>query len=81
MVDLSVRYKILDPSRYGFLKREVMLNKYVMFFGRNHLVDRRGITSRNYILIFFEIVDSAASKITTYVKSPWYPGWHNQLYR
>ena len=31
-----------------------MLNKYVMFFGRNHYVARRGITSRYYILRFPE---------------------------
>ena len=33
-----------------------MLNKYVMYFGRNHYVDRRGIASRYDLLRFSEKV-------------------------
>ena len=50
MVDFLVRHNI---SKW-IPKSEVMLNKYVMFFGRNHQVDTQGIASRYYLLRFSE---------------------------
>ena len=39
LVDFLVKNKLINPSQHGFLS-EVMLNKYVMFFGRCHKVGR-----------------------------------------
>ena len=40
LVDFLVKNKLINPSQHGFFKSEVMLNKYVMFFGRCHKVAR-----------------------------------------
>ena len=50
ILDFLVRHNLLNPCQHVFLKG-VMLNKYV--FGRIHQVDRRGITSRHYLLRIF----------------------------
>ena len=50
-VDFLVKHKYISTL---IPKSVVMLNKYVMFFGRNHLVDRQGITSRYYVHRFSE---------------------------
>ena len=40
-----------------------MLNKYAMIFGRNHQVDRRGITSRYYGYIIYLDFQKAFDKV------------------
>ena len=40
LVNFLVKNKLINPSQHGFFKSEVMLNKYVMFFGRCHKVAR-----------------------------------------
>ena len=48
-VDFLVKNNLIYPSQRGFLKNEVMLNKYV--------VGRSGITSRYNIIRFFKAFD------------------------
>ena len=48
MVDFLVGHKLLNSSQHGFLKVRSCLTN-MLFFGRNHEVDRRGITSRYYL--------------------------------